>query len=100
MDPTPLKRPSSQTGYRPACRSCRRAQDANRSSQRAPRRHRSCPRATADGDCWHTQTDYEYRPEMGLTVHPEDWKWKEGEHHQWREHAGKGYWKDNAWKEF
>jgi hypothetical protein len=54
----------------------------------------------ADGDCWHTQTDYEYRPEMGLTVHPEDWKWKEGEHHQWREHAGKGYWKDNAWKEF
>jgi hypothetical protein len=24
----------------------------------------------ADGDCWHTKTTYEYRPEFGVTIHP------------------------------
>ncbi|MGD0636229.1 MAG: hypothetical protein ABSA13_18795 [Beijerinckiaceae bacterium] len=53
-----------------------------------------------DGDCWHTQTEYQYQPEFGLTVHQNDWKWKEGEKHQWREHEGKGYWKGGSWKPF
>jgi hypothetical protein len=53
-----------------------------------------------DGDCWHAKTDYAYHPEFGLTVHPDDWKWKEGEKHAWREHEGKGYWKGGSWKEF
>jgi hypothetical protein len=43
-----------------------------------------------DGDCWHAKTDYEYQPAFGLSVHPNDWKWKEGEKHAWREHEGKG----------
>ena len=54
----------------------------------------------SDGDCWHTQTDYQYQPTFGLTVHPNDWKWKEGEKHAWREHEGKGYWKGGSWQTF
>ena len=54
----------------------------------------------ADGDCWHTQTDYQYQPSFGLTVHPNDWKWNEGEKHAWREHKGKGYWKGGSWQTF
>jgi hypothetical protein len=53
-----------------------------------------------DGDCWHTDTDYRYPPDVRLSIHPNDWKWKEGEKHEWREHAGKGYWKGGEWKEF
>ena len=53
-----------------------------------------------DGDCWHAKTDYEYQPAFGLSVHPDDWKWKEGEKHAWREHEGEGYWHGGSWKEF
>jgi hypothetical protein len=53
-----------------------------------------------DGDCWHATTDYDYQPSFGLSIHPNDWKWKEGEKHAWREHEGKGYWKGGSWKEF
>ena len=53
-----------------------------------------------DGDCWHAKADYEYQPAFGLSVHPDDWKWKEGEKHAWREHEGKGYWHGGSWKEF
>jgi hypothetical protein len=54
----------------------------------------------SDGDCWHTHADYNYEPAFDLTIHPDDWKWKEGEHHAWREHEGKGYWKGDSWREF
>jgi hypothetical protein len=53
-----------------------------------------------DGDCWHVHGDYDYALTLGLTIHPDDWKWKEGERHRWREHEGKGYWKGKDWKEF
>ena len=54
----------------------------------------------AEGDCWHVATDYQYAPEFGVVIHPDDWKWKEGEKHAWREHEGKGYWHGGSWKEF
>ena len=53
-----------------------------------------------DGDCWHAKTDYQYQPTFGLNIHPDDWKWKEGEKHAWREHDGRGYWRGGSWKEF
>ena len=53
-----------------------------------------------DGDCWHTGAQYAYRPAFGLTVHDNDWKWKEGERHVWREHEGRGYWKGGEWRKF
>ena len=52
------------------------------------------------GDCWHEAEEYTYQPEWGLTIHPDDWKWKEGEHFTWREHKGRGYWKGGNWEEF
>ncbi len=33
-----------------------------------------------DGDCWHSKADYEYKPDFRLSIHPDDWKWKETEH--------------------
>jgi hypothetical protein len=53
-----------------------------------------------DGDCWHVQSEYKYEPTFGLTIHPDEWKWKEGENHRWREHEGRGYWHGGDWKEF
>ena len=48
----------------------------------------------------HPRATIEYRPEFGLTIHPDNWKWKEGEHHAWREHEGRGYWHGGEWKAF
>jgi hypothetical protein len=53
-----------------------------------------------DGDCWHEAEEYTYQPEWRLTIHPNDWKWKEGEHYTWREHKGRGYWKGGEWEAF
>ena len=54
----------------------------------------------SDGDCWHVQGDYDYKPEFEIVIHPDDWKWKDGEHFRWHEHEGRGYWKGGKWKEF
>ncbi len=53
-----------------------------------------------EGDCWHVHADYEYAPSFGLTIHPDDWKWSDGEKHAWREHDGRGYWKGGSWTDF
>jgi hypothetical protein len=51
-----------------------------------------------EGDCWHVKGDPDYyKPEHKLYVHPDDWKWEEKEHHQWREHEGRGYWRSGVW---
>jgi hypothetical protein len=53
-----------------------------------------------DGDCWRATSDCAYQPSFGLSVHPDGWKWNEGEKHAWREHDGRGYWKGGSTKEF
>jgi hypothetical protein len=53
-----------------------------------------------DGDCWHVHSEYKYEPSFGLTIHPDNWKWKEGENRRWREHEGRGYWHGGEWKDF
>jgi hypothetical protein len=53
-----------------------------------------------EGDCWHVATEYQYAPDFGVVIHPDDWKWKEGEKHQWREHEGRGYWRKGTWMPF
>lgn len=52
------------------------------------------------GECWHVRHNYEYRPEFGVTVHPNNWRWNHDEHYRWREHTGRGYWRDGAWIRF
>ncbi len=53
-----------------------------------------------DGDCWHSPGAYTYPPTAGIVIHPDDWKWKEGEHHAWKEHEGRGYWHGGEWRAF
>lgn len=53
----------------------------------------------ADGDCWHVKERREYKPELGLKIYPDNWKWHQAESHRyrWREHAGHGYWRGGVW---
>jgi len=51
------------------------------------------------GDCWHVHRHYEYRPEYGVVVHPDNWRWDDSDrdhHWRWREHRGRGYWGPNG----
>jgi hypothetical protein len=49
--------------------------------------------------CWHTHEAYEYPPDAGVVVHPDDWRWGAGERFSWREHEGRGYWRGDRWME-
>ena len=53
-----------------------------------------------EGACWHNNAAYNYRPEFGLVVHPDTWRWGNGEHYSWREHEGRGYWHSGKWRTF
>ena len=54
----------------------------------------------AEGACWHSRRAYTYRPEYGVVVHPNNWRWGENEHYAWREHSGRGYWHNGGWVRF
>ena len=53
------------------------------------------------GDCWHVREVHHFRPEFGITIHPDNWRWAEREHerYRWREHEGRGYWREGRWIE-
>ena len=51
-------------------------------------------------ECWHAKRHYHYRPEFGLTVHPDNWAWGPNDHYKWREHRGRGYWRNGVWITF
>lgn len=54
-----------------------------------------------NGDsCWHTHDAYAYPPEAGIVVHPDNWRWRQGERYRWREHEGRGYWMGDRWRAF
>ena len=53
-----------------------------------------------EGECWHVRHAYTYRPEFGIVVHPNNWRWHDGDHFTWREHAGRGYWHNGVWIAF
>lgn len=52
------------------------------------------------GECWHVKARYAYRPEFGVVVHPDTWRWGVREHYVWREHTGRGYWRNGVWITF
>ena len=54
-----------------------------------------CNRA---GDCWHTDSRYNYHRSWGITVRDNDWRMRRGFH--WREHDGRGYWRNGVWMRF
>jgi hypothetical protein len=50
--------------------------------------------------CWHTHETFTYPPEAGVIVHEDDWRWGPNERFVFREHEGRGYWRDNRWTEW
>jgi hypothetical protein len=44
--------------------------------------------------------NYVYKPEFGLVVHPNGWRWGVHEKYRWREHEGRGYWRNGVWIRF
>lgn len=52
-----------------------------------------------EGDCWHVRERHVYRPEFGVRVYSDDWRWSEteGRRYRWREHEGRGYWRNGIW---
>ncbi len=55
-----------------------------------------------EGDCWRVKEKYEYKPEFGLRVYGDDWKWADSDRakYRWREDRGRGYWRKGVWIEF
>lgn len=51
----------------------------------------------SNGDCWHSRDHVEYKPDLKIQVHPDTWKFEKHEHYHWKEHAGRGYWRDGVW---
>ena len=52
------------------------------------------------GYCWHVRHPYAYRPEFGVVIHPDNWRWGPRDHYVWHEHEGRGYWRGGAWVPF
>ena len=55
------------------------------------------------GDCWNVKSRHEYKPEFGVRIYPDDWKWDNHEKdYPWREHDGddRGYWRKGVWIDF
>jgi hypothetical protein len=50
--------------------------------------------------CWHTHARYAYRPAFGLVVHPDSWRWRRRDHYVFRDHPGRGYWRNGVWITF
>ena len=53
-----------------------------------------------EGECWHVRGEYRTRPEFGVVIHSDNWRWREREHYRWREHEGRGYWRNGVWLSF
>jgi hypothetical protein len=54
----------------------------------------------AEGVCWHVRHAYVYQPAWGVVVHPDAWRWGPADHYVWREHPGRGYWRNGVWIAF
>jgi hypothetical protein len=54
----------------------------------------------AAGECWHIHRAWGYPAEAGIVIHPDGWKWATGGKFVWREHVGRGYWRDGVWIRF
>lgn len=51
-----------------------------------------------DGDCWRVRGRPAYKPDFGLRVYGDDWRWRKGENYRWRKVGrGHGYYRDGVW---
>lgn len=53
--------------------------------------------ACSGNTCWHVRDHYAYPPEAKVIVHEDSWRWRPEERYEWREHEGRGYWRDRDW---
>jgi hypothetical protein len=53
-----------------------------------------------EGECWHVKARYAYHPEFGVVIHENNWRWGAAEKYRWREHSGRGYWRNGIWIRF
>jgi hypothetical protein len=52
-----------------------------------------------EGECWHVRETHHFRPEHGVKIYPDNWRWAKRERYRWREHEGRGYWRKGVWIE-
>ncbi|MDR3526312.1 MAG: hypothetical protein P4L57_03465 [Rhizomicrobium sp.] len=57
----------------------------------------------AEGDCWHTDKVYHYKPDVKVVVHPDSWyfrqTWdKDRRYHE--HHDDRGYYRNGQWVPF
>lgn len=52
------------------------------------------------GECWHVRRAYTYPPAAGVVIHPNGWRWGPRERFTWRDHPGRGYWRNGVWVTF
>ena len=50
--------------------------------------------------CWHTTERYDYPPAARVTIHEDTWKPAPDARITFREHTGRGYWRDDKWIEW
>jgi hypothetical protein len=50
--------------------------------------------------CWHVKERHPYPPEARVVIHEDNWRWAPEEKYEWREHEGRGYWRDDKWVEW
>lgn len=50
--------------------------------------------------CWHTTERYTYPSEARVVVHEDTWKPAADAKITFREHTGRGYWRDDKWVEW
>ena len=52
----------------------------------------------SDGDCWKVRGKPAYKPDFGLRIYGDNWRWKRGEKYRWRKvgrcHA---YYRNGVW---
>jgi hypothetical protein len=49
--------------------------------------------------CWHTTERYEYPADARVVVHEDSWKPAPEVKITFREHTGRGYWREDKWVE-
>jgi hypothetical protein len=54
----------------------------------------------AAGECWHARHPYAYPAAAGIVIHPDGWVAAPGARVVWREHVGRGYWRNGIWIRF
>jgi hypothetical protein len=48
--------------------------------------------------CWHVHERYNYPPNASVVIHDDDWR--AGPGITFREHPGRGFWRDDRWEEW